>query len=261
MIVIAIIALLTAILIPVIASALEEANKAKCISNLRVIGKSLHEYAHTNNSRFPSIESTATGNAYGKIGYNNNTPDSMDVADATRPLFMLMAVPDGTTARSVSYASPGAFVCPSVSGATPDPMALANQVGFTSNKNISYSYQHQIKTGTTGFTLGLLTGKDKVILADKSPLTEHRGVTGTAGGTTWYAMEAMQPSTYSHSALSLNHRGAGQNVLRADATVSWTSSAGIGPDNDMIWDPSNKLTGALSVNELPQSANDVFLVP
>ncbi|MCE5327988.1 MAG: prepilin-type N-terminal cleavage/methylation domain-containing protein [Planctomycetaceae bacterium] len=258
MIVIAIIAILVTILVPVIANSLETANKTKCASNLKVIGNALHAFAHDNNARFPSIESTAAGNAYGRIGYNNNDPTTLEVADATRPLFMLMALPNGATARTVGYAAPAAFVCPSVSGARTDPIALANQVGFTSDKNISYSYQHQIKVVTTGFRLGLLTGKDKVVLADRSPLTEHRGVTGTAGGSTWYAMEA---TTASHGANSTNHRGVGQNVLRANNTVAWTSSVAIGPDNDTIWDPSNKLTGSLSVTELPQSTDDIFLVP
>ncbi|MCE5278145.1 MAG: type II secretion system protein [Planctomycetaceae bacterium] len=259
LIVIAIIALLVGILVPVIGNSMSEANKTKCASNLRVIGGALHQFAHANKSRFPSIESVAPGNAYGKIGHNNNDPATLDVADATRPLFMLMAVPDNAAARSVNYAVPGAFVCPGASGASPDPMDLPNQVGFNSYRNISYSYQHQIKTGTTGFLLGLLTSKDKVVLADKSPLTAHGTVTGdNAAGGKWYRMD---PTTANHGALSTNHGGGEQNILRADTSVSRTSSVAIGPDNNTIWDPSNKLTGALTVDELPQSADDVFLVP
>lgn len=54
--VIAIIGILTAILIPVVASARESARRAACVSNLRQIGMSSLLYASENNDRLPVID-------------------------------------------------------------------------------------------------------------------------------------------------------------------------------------------------------------
>ena len=255
LIVVGILAVLATILVPVISGGIEDARRTSCRANLHAIGKQMHMYAHDHKARLPAFESTHQ-NWYA-IGYNNNVPDTDNVPDGSRPLFMLMYVPDGDTHRSTDYAESDAFVCPSVSDAEPDPIEYEHQVGFTSHKNISYSYQHQIRIQITGFSLNLLRS-DRVIMADKNPLTAFAGATLVRGGTTCYCLENTGAA---HDSMSVNHKGVGQNVLTLGGTVEWTEEVNIGPNNDTIWDPTNKTSGDFARNEVPQSKDDVFLIP
>src|SRR5687767_4948897 len=62
LVVIGIIALLVAILLPSLNKAREQANKAKCLSNLRSLGQAMVLYANDHKDRLPN--STPIGSAY-----------------------------------------------------------------------------------------------------------------------------------------------------------------------------------------------------
>jgi prepilin-type N-terminal cleavage/methylation domain-containing protein len=257
LVVIAIIAILATLTIPSLFRAIELANRAACAANLHAIGRSMTQYAGNHDTLLPGIESSSP--YWHAIGYNNNEPTSLSVADGTRPLFLLIAQTDTSDPQQTEYASPGAFVCPSVSDAEPDQMPYNNQCGFTSYRNISYSYQHQTRIETLGFSLSLLdkAGGDRVIMADKNPLTSHQGSTGTASGTTFYRVET---TGLPHNSMSVNHGDEGQNVLKLGGTVEFSASVSSGTDAN-IWAPANKTSGSLNRTEPPFNAADIFLVP
>ena len=260
LIVMGILGVLVTMLVPVISGQIEAARRTSCGANLHAIGQKMVEYAHEHKGRLPTFWSTHE--YWHSVGFNNNVPASSFVGDGTRPLFMLMYEPDGNNHRAVDYVSPEVFVCPSVGDAEADPLAYSKQVGFTSHNNISYSYQHQYNVQVTGLPLSLLTSSSRVIMADKNPLTAFTGVTGTSGGgankTTFSKLMATGKS---HDSMSVNHDEEGQNVLRLEGSVDWIAAVNLGPDGDGICDPSNKIVGRLTRDEVPQRANDVFLIP
>jgi len=61
LIVIAIIAVLAAILLPILAHARERANQTKCMSNLRNLAIALNEYADDNHGRYPGVAENVVG--------------------------------------------------------------------------------------------------------------------------------------------------------------------------------------------------------
>ncbi|MCE5278146.1 MAG: type II secretion system protein [Planctomycetaceae bacterium] len=254
LVVMAILAVLVAILVPVFVGVMESSRRAKCMSNLKAVGKACHEYAADNADNFPALDSTSIW--WRAIGYYSNSPTAVDILDGTRPMFMLMYIPSGTGVKALNYANPAAFVCPSVSTAVPDPLTLSTQVGFASYNNVSYSYQHQTQVTANQNRLSRM-GESRPICADKNPLTTFKGSTGTIGGTTYYRMEA---SGKAATANSSNH-GAGQNVLYSDSSVKWTTSPLISSDGtDNMWLPTGH-GGALAGTEKPASSTDDFLIP
>ena len=261
LIVMAILGVLVTMLVPVIAGQIEEARRKSCQANLHAIGRKMVEYAHDHKGRFPHYWSTNANWPWHAIGHKNNVPGDTDVADGTRPLFMLMYEPYEESpgvwiSKATDYVPPDVFVCPSVGGAEPDPLGYSDQVGFTSYKNLSYSFQHHHSADATGIHLSILTPGSRVIMADKNPLTAFT-TSGVTGGTTFYRMEATGEA---HDSMSVNHGGDGQNVLRVGGSVEWATTVNLGPLGDTIWDPSNKTAGDLGRYDAPQSDSDVFLI-
>lgn len=253
--VIAIIGILASLLVPSLARAREMGRRAKCASNLHAIGRGLHLYANNNDSMLPHIESTA--GAWYAVGHYNNKPEQTNIVwDGSRPLFMLLYVPDGAERRKTGYVPVGAFICPSMSDTQPDPIGYSKQVGFTSHRSICYSFQHHIRISPAPF-LTLIDDGGRPILSDKNPLIRFAGSTGNDGGTTLYRVNS--PTGLPKDSNSQSHGGDGQNVLLLSGTVKWTTDlAETAGDN--IWAPKN-FDGTLNGNELPVDAEDIILVP
>src|SRR2546423_2035117 len=62
LVVVGIIAVLIALLFPVFAKAREQANRTKCLANLRTIGQSMFVYANNNHDRLPNGNDPYTWN-------------------------------------------------------------------------------------------------------------------------------------------------------------------------------------------------------
>jgi prepilin-type N-terminal cleavage/methylation domain-containing protein len=77
LVVIAIIAILAAILFPVLASAKERARQAMCISNLRQLASALREYSDDHNGVMPSGSARQSGQASGKYVEWTGSPDCL----------------------------------------------------------------------------------------------------------------------------------------------------------------------------------------
>ena len=96
LVVIGILALLIAILLPVLGTAPEHANKAKCLANLRSLGQAMYLYAQDYRDKLP----------------NSNGASTSDPVSGGDALYELAS----------HYASPRVFHCPSDSD--PEPTAI-----------------------------------------------------------------------------------------------------------------------------------------
>src|SRR6266566_7457778 len=97
---IAIIAILIAILLPVLGSVRERANRIKCAGNLRQLGTALYIYAADNKNNFPRtvqhpVENTPSGQNWVRQFTNPDAPDPFGPGgpapdDLTGALFLVI---------------------------------------------------------------------------------------------------------------------------------------------------------------------------
>src|SRR5207253_2950674 len=93
LVVIAIIAILIALLIPALNGVREQANRVKCATNLRSIGKAMKIYANDNKGQYPRTLYEDGSNAY--YFYDEARPDpftgpNLHVNDVTGGMFLLV---------------------------------------------------------------------------------------------------------------------------------------------------------------------------
>jgi prepilin-type processing-associated H-X9-DG protein/prepilin-type N-terminal cleavage/methylation domain-containing protein len=93
LVVIGIIAVLIGILLPTLSRAREQANRAKCLSNLRSIGQGIHLYANSYKDRLP----------------NTNSPKQTAATDPDSASFTLVAMAN----QIMKTQGGGVFHCPS----------------------------------------------------------------------------------------------------------------------------------------------------
>jgi prepilin-type N-terminal cleavage/methylation domain-containing protein len=170
LVVIAIIAVLAALLLPVLAKAKEAANRTACGNNLSQLGKALKLYAEVaaNNGCYPSNAANST-----ERGYDGNPAESLQ----------LLVVSGKVT-------TPDLFRCPSNPAVTPADVQKISRDKATKMIDAQTAY---------GYGPGH-TASDEVaiLMADAND----------AGAT----------------ANSTNHGGEGQNMLKADGSVTFKDS-------------------------------------
>ena len=143
-----------------------------------------------------------------------------------------------------SYAKPELFICPSV-GHKSEALRyqVAQRSDFPSESVVNYSYQNMFGL----YRPGLNSPQGFAILADRNPLLKL-GPRPTK-------------ATVILTNLSPNHGwGRGQNVLRLDWSVSWSTTPKAGFKGDNIWRHSDS-DGDLQGQEVPATAEDSFLGP
>ena len=232
LVVIGIIAVLVGILLPALEKAREQANTAKCATNLRTIGQSFAIYASENHGNYP--RTIYVQGAPPTAGTNPAAPDPFRAGgpapnDVTAALFLLVR----TERLPVEN-----LICPynDVNQWQPDPGPdPRNRSNFTDYRhNLGYSYANPYPDAVAegaGYRLMNRMNPALPVAADLNP--------GTGGIDN-----------------SINHEGRGQNVLYADGHVQWETTPLVGIRGDNIYVNQRGM-----VNASPVDQSDSLLLP
>lgn len=283
LLVVGIIALLASVLIAAYGAARDTANSALCAGRLKGLGTILAAYANVNQGLLPD-----TGAASPKAGpvpadgYHFRDrwddrgsafwPNSKRTGNAGN-LYLLLRL--GLT-RAEQFVCPasgdssafGPFTCQRFSflAFAKGTASLTDQerkfLAAHSTRHCSYSYQNMLghPAGDPAIADPAASGvhletspEDLVILADHNPYTQLQGE----------GRECLDPAA-APLANSLNHAGAGQNVLTLDGCVAWHDTPLAGallPDGtrDHIYLPA--AGDVRDAENVPRHERDSYLVP
>ena len=237
LVVIAIIAILIALLIPALSGVREQANRIKCMTNLRSIGQAMRLYAHDNKDQYPRTRYADGGGPNFFQGDTAPDPFTTNFAenDVTAGMFLLVRY---------GMLKAESFLCPSsnqeldrtVSASDLDiPPAQRSDFKRTypQSGTLSYAFASQYPPVTwwsyhngepEQFKHSPAAPGQNAIAADRNDcLDRHRS---TSPNATREDMKAMN---------SRNHRGEGQNVLFNDGSVQWCKTPFVGYGSDNIY--------------------------
>lgn len=268
LVVIGIIALLIAILLPVLNRARESSNRVKCASNLRQIGQAILLYEGGNRGHYPRtfyqvgapltdaappFTQTGAGAAdpfgglKGFVGTNN----------VAAPLFLLIRTQDIT---------PEVFICPSSQAVRDNFGGGSNSAQSRSNftklpDNLSYSFANPYPDqAATDLGYGLTNNlkADFALGADLNP-----GKLGTQYDVTLPTPNS--PRSDMKKANSSNHEAVGENVLFGDGHVSFEQNPFCGMKQDNIYTISGSTDGTTTTSTnfigSPAWVGDSVLLP
>jgi prepilin-type processing-associated H-X9-DG protein len=245
--------ILLSIFIPYLSSLREASRRAACADNLRQIRDALQNYAHDNNSDFPRVvydPSVAGYTAFTGPDSPNPFAKNSQVKpnDVTASLWLLI--------RAGQLTSPRVFICPSSNDqhdylidAKGQPVKPTQRSNFRDPSNLSYSYACPFSSAP-GFVMNDTKPSDFALLADKNP-----------GFAASQISQGSSPEDMA-KANSLNHAGAGENVLFADGSVAFVRNpycgVGRGPNQygDNIY-TARSLKPTTQASELPSNVNGV----
>ena len=288
LVVISIIVLLLSIMTPTLFRAKELARRTQCRSNLKVLGSGMSQYCGDYVQNYPCESPTIGG--YNYIGANRTTGGNPITltgfsdgsvggsAGVSRALYLLVLL---------KYASTTAFVCPSVSGHSPDtlPPSTSRYYDFENALKLSYSYQvrKQKTGGKTMYPLWMATNPALVVLADRTPISGLDGwnnlttPTMATGGSDADGGNVKKSGQDEWNKNSFNHQQEGQLVVSVDSSIRWTDTPFCGVIDtsqtpnvaDNIWTPTfglktappGDISEAVPDDIVKEEGNDSFLWP
>lgn len=253
LVVIGIIAILMAILLPVMEKVRHRGYIDACASNLRQLGQALTMYANDSRGHFP--RTTYVEGAPLAIGTGSAAPDPFGAGgpvanDVTAPLWLLARVHKLPTAL---------FVCPynDVNEFEADKARPIDRSNFTDyKKNLGYSYANAYPSAAAsvaGYRLTNKLGATFATMADLNPGIDPARKADPFRPTPTSAMSDMR---YGNSP---NHEREGQNVLYADGHVSYELTSFAGASRDNIYTAQNATSPNLYAS--PAAAGDSVLLP
>jgi hypothetical protein len=206
----------------------------RCQMELTRIYDGLSSYSTDHDGKLPAV-ATADGSPWWKVGYQGKENHSN-----TRPVWLLVRQ---------GYVEPARFICPGTKGI---PVAarlnIADYNDFPDKRYVRYSFRipcDQSK-GTAGAS---------ILMADRNPLADRL----PSDFSQPFRLQLDQGMLKSNS---LNHRGAGQNVLTSDGGVRFIKTRWTGPSKDDIFATSAMTFGSDVVgSERPCGVMDAFLAP
>jgi hypothetical protein len=282
MLVVGVLGLLALLVLESCGAACEAAHRAGCASHLRAVWHACAVYADGDRGYFPYTGATTPlagtigpGSFYFTDTWDNRGtpfwPVQRNTGNAGN-LYLLIRL---------HLASPDVFVCPA-SGDVPafepfnngrfsflafqaESIALTTQeqefLQRHATRHCSYSYHNVLGmadsagnvTAGSGALHMLWSPADLAILADHNPYTQLQGE----------ARPCLDP-TAAPLANSLNHAGAGQNVLYMNGNVQWCETPACGAvlghgTYDNIYLPASG--SATDPTNVPRNSKDSYLVP
>jgi hypothetical protein len=235
------------IFVPYFMNVREASRRSTCTNNLRQIWIGLQNYARDNANFFPSVVKDA-GNPGAYVAFtgpddpNPFAPSSTVKAnDVTASLWLLV--------RGGYIRDTGVFICPSAaaqkdllqdsSGRGVKPTDRGN---FRRRANLSYSYASPFSAaGDYKLNFDILK-HDFVLMADRNP--------GATANVPFHA-----PAFEQKRINSLNHGGAGENVLYLAGGVVFQWTPYCGHDNDNIYTAQAKRPASTTTSATPPTTN------
>ncbi len=235
LVVIAIIAVLIALLLPVLSGVREQTNRVKCMSNLRSIGQAMQIYAGDNKRQYARTVYEDGSNPY---FFNDEArPDpftgpNIYVNDVTAGMFLLVRY------RMLKLEN---FLCPSsnqeldrvfsASGQEIPPTQRSNfrrthpgsgtlSYGFANQYPVTYLYRGSVRD----FKHSPTAPPENAIAADRNDGVDRYRTTNPDA-----------PHEDIKAMNSRNHRSEGQNVLFNDGSVQWCKTPFVGYARDNIY--------------------------
>ena len=255
--VMALLAILVGLFMPAVYSALEQANRAACMANLKQIGSAFKTWATDHRQRWPDVftEESERWHNVGNTrtdqwdGLNNkDEPPAAEPDDNGEPIqsntanFWHLIANAGFTIDC--------FLCPSADHLRDATVIHFDRVrDFRGLRFVSYSYQNVLGAYTLTQT-GAEQPSAMVVAADANPMRRDswsgapggakEGVTDKHFGTfvptdetkPWRSAGA-RPNTWELN--SPNHNFEGQNVLYLDGHIEWRCHPYCGTKFDNIW--------------------------
>ena len=259
LVVIGIIAILIAILLPALNHAKEQANRVKCSSNLRQIGIAMMMYADEHKD-YPRVDSVQPGESSHPVyfsGQLNTDPFRNRGAlassrfDATAGMFLLVRG---------KYVTTGVFVCPSTDH-EPDRMdgkPLSERANFSRTEPLGRNYSYSFANPFPQQVIYYPGEWEYVFSRKRLPRDFVLGADRNECRSRYQSTSPDAPQSDLRMMNTLNHKGAGQNVLYNDGRVVWMTTPFCGVNRDQIY------TRHFRQNQggtMPSHKHDTVLVP